>query len=100
MAKRERGEGGPIRIRGCRFWYAQFYTDGRQIRVSTRTDVKEKAKKELRRLMGDTERDLYRKTRYGEFATPISGRLSYKTTLNGGISLCRRPQTGRRRSGV
>ena len=99
--KRERGEGGLIKIRGCRFSYAQFYTDGRQIRVSTRTEVKEKAKKELRRLMGDTQSgDLYRKTRYGEFATPISGRRSYKTTLSGGISLCRRPQTGRRRSGV
>ena len=49
MAKRERGEGGLIKIRGCRFWYAQFYRDGRQIRVSTRTEVKEKAKSELRR---------------------------------------------------
>src|SRR5258708_28447624 len=59
MAKRrERGEGGLIKIRGCRFWYAQFYREGRQTRVSTKTEVKEEAKKTLRRLMGDTERGI------------------------------------------
>jgi hypothetical protein len=94
MAKRERGEGGPIRIRGCRFWYAQFYTDGRQIRVSTRTDVKEKAKKELRRLMGDTERGLMpenevRRVRYSDLRAALlqnyveRGNKSLQTTADG-----------------
>lgn len=69
--RRERGEGGLIKIHGCRFWYAQFYRDGRQIRVSTKTEVKEEAKKTLRRLMGDTERGItpeneLRKVRYAD----------------------------------
>ena len=94
MAKRERGEGGLIRIRGCRFWYAQFYTDGRQIRVSTRTEVKEKAKKELRRLMGDTEWGLIpenevRRVRYSDLRAALlqnyveRGNKSLQTTADG-----------------
>ena len=94
MAKRERGEGGLIKIRGCRFWYAQFYTDGRQIRVSTRTEVKEKAKKELRRLMGDTERGLIpenevRRVRYSDLRAALlqnyveRGNKSLQTTADG-----------------
>lgn len=77
MAKRrERGEGGLIKIRGCRFWYAQFYRDGKQIRVSTKTEVKEEAKKTLRRLMGDTERGIVpevemRKTRYADLRAAL-----------------------------
>jgi integrase len=94
MAKRERGEGGLIKIRGCRFWYAQFYRDGRQIRVSTRTEVKEKAKKELRRLMGDTERGLIpenevRRVRYSDLRAALlqnyveRGNKSLQTTADG-----------------
>jgi integrase len=77
MAKRrERGEGGLIKIRGCRFWYAQFYREGRQTRVSTKTEVKEEAKKTLRRLMGDTERGIVpevemRKTRYADLRAAL-----------------------------
>jgi len=77
MAKRrERGEGGLIKIRGCRFWYAQFYREGRQTRVSTKTEVKEEAKKTLRRLMGDTERGIVpevemRKTRYADLRSAL-----------------------------
>jgi integrase len=77
MAKRrERGEGGLIKIRGCRFWYAQFYREGRQTRVSTKTEVKEEAKKTLRRLMGDTERGIVpeiemRKVRYADLRAAL-----------------------------
>jgi integrase len=77
MAKRrERGEGGLIKIRGCRFWYAQFYRQGRQTRVSTRTEVKEEAKKTLRKLMGDAERGItleteLRKVRYGHLRVAL-----------------------------
>jgi integrase len=77
MAKRrERGEGGLIKIRGCRYWYCQFYREGRQVRVSSKTEVKEEAKKTLRRLMGDTERGIVpevemRKTRYADLRAAL-----------------------------
>jgi len=65
-----------IKIRGCRFWYAQFYREGRQTRVSTKTEVKEEAKKTLRRLMGDTERGIVpevemRKVRYADLRSAL-----------------------------
>lgn len=72
MAKqRERGQGGLLKVNGCRFWYAQWYVDGKQKRVSTRTAVKQEAEAVLRRLMGDSERGLtpvseLRKIRYGD----------------------------------
>jgi integrase len=74
--RRERGEGGLIKIRGCRFWYGQFYRDGKQIRVSTKTEIKEEAKKTLRRLMGDTERGIapeneLRKVRYANLRAAL-----------------------------
>jgi integrase len=53
--RRANGEGGLIKIAGCRFWYAQFYQDGRQVRVSTKTEVKAEALATLRRLMGDRD---------------------------------------------
>ena len=94
MAKRERGEGGLIKIRGCRFWYAQYYKDGRQIRESTRTEVKEEAKKELRRLMGNNERGMtpeneLRRVRYGDLRAALlqnyveRGNRSLQTTADG-----------------
>ena len=58
MAKRAFGEGSLLKRKGCRFWVAQFYKDGRQIRVSTRTEVKQHALVILRKLMGDGERGL------------------------------------------
>jgi integrase len=70
MVKRERGEGGLFRMKNSRMWYGQWYQNGKQVRVSSKTDVKEKAKRELRRLMGDSERgaapeNISRKLRYG-----------------------------------
>jgi integrase len=70
MVKRERGEGGLFRMKGSRNWYGQWYQNGKQIRVSLKTDVKEKATRELRRKMGDAERGAApenetRKLRYG-----------------------------------
>src|SRR6267143_2985105 len=70
MVKRERGEGGLFRMKGSRNWYGQWYREGKQVRVSLKTEVKEKAKRELRRLMGESERgaapeNLTRKLRYG-----------------------------------
>ncbi|MGC1607680.1 MAG: site-specific integrase [Candidatus Acidiferrum sp.] len=68
--KRERGEGGLFRMKNSRMWYGQWYKSGKQVRVSLKTDVKEEAKRELRRLMGESERGAApenetRKLRYG-----------------------------------
>ena len=52
MPKRERGSGGLLKVKGSRFYYGQYYKDGRQIRVSLKTDVKTKAQASLRWLMG------------------------------------------------
>ena len=70
MVKRERGEGGLFRMKGSRMWYGQWYQNGKQVRVSLKTEVKEKAKRELRRKMGDAERGAVpenetRRLRYG-----------------------------------
>lgn len=57
MTKREHGEGSLLKRKGCRYWYAQFYDqNGIQIRVSTKTEIKQEALGELRRLMGDRDR--------------------------------------------
>lgn len=55
---RAHGEGSLLRRKGCRLWYAQFYRDGRRVRVSTGESVRQKALFALRRLMGDSERGL------------------------------------------
>lgn len=57
MAKRERGTGGLIKLKNCRYWYAQFYDKhGKQRRVSTRFVVKAKAQGFLRNLIVANER--------------------------------------------
>ena len=58
MVRRANGEGGLMKIAGCRYWYAQYYQDGRQFRVSTKTDVKAEAIAALRRFMGDRDNGL------------------------------------------
>ena len=68
--KRERGEGGLFKMKNSPNWYGQWYKNGKQVRVSLKTDVKEEAKRELRRLMGESERgaapeNQTRKLRYG-----------------------------------
>lgn len=76
MIRRAHGEGSLLRRKGCKLWYAQFYKDGRQIRISTQTNVKQKALCELRRLMGDSERGLasisdLKKIRYGDLRSAL-----------------------------
>jgi integrase len=58
MARRSKGEGCLMRRPGSRFWWAQFYQDGRAVRKSTGKVIKEEALAVLRRLMGDSERGL------------------------------------------
>jgi integrase len=76
MVRRANGEGGLIKIAGCRFWYAQFYQDGRQVRVSTKTEVKAEALATLRRLMGDRDNGLapileVRRLRYADLRAAL-----------------------------
>lgn len=56
---RDRGEGGVFKMvkNGVesRYWYIQYYQGGRPIRVSSKTEVKQEALAELRRLMGDRD---------------------------------------------
>lgn len=65
--RRAKGEGSLIKRKGCRFWYASYYDKGLQKRVSTKTNVKQKALVKLRQLMGDRDRGL----------TPPNGKLRY-----------------------
>jgi integrase len=59
MARRANGEGSLIKLKGCRFWYAQYYDqNGRKIRISTRTTIKQEALGVLRKQMGDRDRGL------------------------------------------
>jgi integrase len=58
MKRRAKGEGSLLKINGCRFWYCQYFKDGRQIRVSSKSEVRQEALAVLRRLMGDSERGL------------------------------------------
>jgi integrase len=92
MSKRERrakGEGSLLKRTGCRFWYAQYYDqNGRQIRVSTKAEIKQEALGVLRRLMGDRDRGLApitdaRKITYGD----LRGALLANYTERGNKSL-------------
>jgi integrase len=50
--RRAKGEGSLLRRAGCRFWYAQYYDhNGKAVRVSTKTEVKQEAFDFLRREM-------------------------------------------------
>src|SRR5689334_7221068 len=96
--RRANGEGSLLKIAGCRFWYAQYYRNGRQIRISTKTEVKQVALKTLRRLMGESENgapllsDL-RKIRYADLRQALidnyiaEGNKSLKERANGEESI-------------
>ena len=57
--RRANGEGSLIKLKGCRFWYAQYYDrNSRKIRISTQTEVKQKALAILRKQMGDRDEGL------------------------------------------
>ena len=82
MARRAKGEGGLIKIKGCKIWYAQYYEDGRQIRVSTGERVKQKALPVLRRLMGKSEGGQstvgLKKIRYGDLRAALIANYTEK----------------------
>ena len=79
---------------GSRFWYAQYYQDGRQIRVSTKTEVKAEAIQTLRKLMGDRDNGLapivdMRRLRYADLRAALidsyvaQGNKSLKSKADG-----------------
>ena len=76
MTRRAHDEGSLTTRKGCRFLYAQYYKDGRQVRVSTGETVYQKALRLLRRLMGDSERGLaspadLKKITYGDLRAAL-----------------------------
>ena len=69
--RRAKGEGSLLLLKGCKIFYAQFYQNGKQVRVSTGKRVKQEALIELRRLMGRADQGLVpvselRKITYGQ----------------------------------
>ena len=56
--RREKGEGGLFKVKGSRFWRAQYQHDGKVIRVSTGEHVKARALAALQRFMADAARGL------------------------------------------
>jgi integrase len=69
--RRAKGEGSLLLLKGCSIFYAQFYQNGKQVRVSTGKRVKQEALVELRRLMGRADQGLtpiteLRKVTYGQ----------------------------------
>jgi integrase len=65
--RRANGEGSVALIPGCKYWYACFYHEGRQRKVSTHTTVKTEALTMLRKMMGNSDN--------GE--APVSKKLRY-----------------------
>ncbi len=71
MSRRAKGEGSLLLLKGCKIYYAQFYQNGKPVRVSTGKRVKQEALVELRRLMGRADQGLVpitelRKITYGQ----------------------------------
>jgi integrase len=93
--RRAKGEGGLFKVKGSRFWRAQYTNhDGKVIRVSTKESVKAKARLLLQRWMSDAVRGLpplpdahkirYADLRRGLIAAYIAkGNRSLTTTANG-----------------
>jgi len=69
--RRAKGEGHLFQPPGCSIWYCQFYKDGKQIRESTGSHIKQEALAIMRRKMGRSEQGLMsdsqlRKVRYAD----------------------------------
>jgi hypothetical protein len=94
MPKRERGTGGLIKLKGCRYWYAQIYDrNGKQRRVSTKTDVKQEAQSVLRNLLVDKDRGVQfvgdgKKLLYEELRAAL-----IQNYIERGNKSCKRPRT-------
>ena len=87
-----RGQGSLLQLAGCKYWYADYYENGRRKRVSTREENKLDARKVLNRLLaerdeGGTQTDPY--LRYGDLRAMLlhnyheRGNKSLKVRANG-----------------
>jgi integrase len=65
--RRANGEGSVAKIKGCQYFYACFYHEGRQRKVSTHTTVKSEALAMLRKMMGNSDNG----------QAPVSKKLRY-----------------------
>jgi len=92
-----------LKMARSRFWYAQFYKDGRQVRISTGTTVKQKALEFLRKQMGDRDRGFsplsdVKKIAYADLRAGLlanyteKGNKSLRTLANGDETICGLPQ--------
>jgi integrase len=98
--QRERGTGGLIKIKNCRYYYAQYYDEnGRQRRVSTKTTSKQRAQGILRNLMSERDRGVQfigdvRKLRYADLRKALlhnyveRGNKSLYTMADGTETIC------------
>ncbi len=103
VARRDRGEGSLLKVPRSRFWYAQFYREGRQVRMSTGTTIRQVALEFLRKQMGDRDKGLsplndvkkikYADLRAGLIANYIErGNKSLRTLADGEDTICGLPQ--------
>jgi integrase len=81
--RRAKGEGSLLLLKGCSIFYAQYYQNGRKIRVSTGKRIKQEALVELRRLMGRADQGLtpitdLRKITYADLRSGIIANYTEK----------------------
>lgn len=63
------GQGSLLQLPGCKFWYADYYSGGKRIRVSTREESKSEARRVLNKLLADRDAgvpETDRSLRYGD----------------------------------
>jgi integrase len=63
------GQGALLKLPGCKFWYADYYSGGKRIRVSTRQENKSEARRVLNKLLADRDAgvpEADRSLRYGD----------------------------------
>jgi len=63
------GQGSLLKLPGCKFWYADYYSGGKRIRVSTREENKSEARRALNKLLADRDTgapETDRSMRYGD----------------------------------
>jgi integrase len=99
MRRRAKGEGSLLLLKGCSVYYAQFYRNGRQVRETTSTRVRQKALAILRQKMtrsedgflptGELKKIRYADLRAGLLANYVEkGRRSLYHTKNGEETIC------------